>query len=217
MGLKVLTLPDIDCVSFIVGPDYVRVLEIHRLRISGAGTGLARRLLYLWRWIRHAWTSLQWHRRYWRRQTQIVWALFVGLNCFRVLEFQLLHIPSAGTGLAHRSLCPWRQMKAWYCYIVLDDGDVSRHKGGLNPKLCPGSHGNSKAKQPKAGIGLGWRPSWHLVSGFWCPLPPMLHPSIVGLTGWTLYFHPAMWEPRGDRCRPACLCLCKPFTFQRKQ
>jgi hypothetical protein len=45
------------------------------------------------------------------------------------------------------------------CYIGLDDSDVSRHKGGLNPRLCPGSHGNSKAKLPKAGIGLGWIPS----------------------------------------------------------
>lgn len=42
------------------------------------------------------------------------------------------------------------------CYIGLDDSDVSRHKGSLNPRLCPGSQRECKlesAKECKPGIG----------------------------------------------------------------
>lgn len=46
-----------------------------------------------------------------------------------------------------------------HCVIGLDDSDVSRLKGGLDPRLHPGSNGNSEAKPPKIRIGLGWRPS----------------------------------------------------------
>ena len=59
----------------------------------------------------------------------------------------------------------------------------SKHqKGWLKPmaRPQPGSHGNSAVKPPNAGMVFEW--VTFLTLGFWCSLPPMVHPIIVGVS-----------------------------------
>ena len=53
------------------------------------------------------------------------------------------------------------------------------HNGWLIPEALLGSHGNSEFKLPKARILLGWLN--FPTCDFWCTVPPIVHPIIVGV------------------------------------
>ena len=69
---------------------------------------------------------------------------------------------------------------------------LQQFRGISNSRPSPGSHGNSDVKPPKAKVVFRW--VIFLALDFRCILPPMVHPIIVGVSGWTGYFQPTMWE-----------------------